>query len=71
MEDSKKFTLNVNDVKNIGRDALLVGVAAALAFLGENVADLDLGASGVMLVPVITVAIDTLIKYVKDNVRTA
>lgn len=68
MEDSKKFSLNVNDAKVLIKNALLVGAAAALAYLGEHVSDLDLGATGIMLVPVVSVALDTMIKWVKDNV---
>ena len=68
MEDSKKFSLNVNDAKVLIKNALLVGAAAALAYLGEHVSDLDLGTTGIMLVPVVSVALDTMIKWVKDNV---
>ena len=63
---SAKFTLNMDDVKGLVRNALLVGSAAALAYMGENVADIDLGTTGVLLVPVITVGIDTVVSWLRD-----
>lgn len=64
---SAKFTLNIDDVKGLVRNALLVGGAAALAYMGENLSDVDLGTTGVLLVPVITVGIDTVVSWLKDN----
>lgn len=69
MGDSKAFTLNTNDLLNLGKNALLVGLAAVLTFVGENISDVDLGTTGVMLVPVISVAIDTFVKWVKNNTK--
>lgn len=67
MATSKSFSLNVVDIVNLGKNALLVGVAAALTYVGENVASVDLGAAGVLLVPVVAVAIDTVVKWIKNN----
>lgn len=69
MGDSKAFTLNTSDLINLGKNALLVGLAAMLTYVGENVSDVDLGATGVMLVPVVSVAIDTLVKWMKNNTK--
>jgi hypothetical protein len=69
MGDSKAFTLNTADLVNLGKNALLVGLAAMLTYVGENVSDVDLGATGVMLVPVVSVAIDTLVKWMKNNTK--
>lgn len=66
--NSPAFTLNVTDVVVIAKNAALVAVAAALTYVGENIADLDLGATGVMIVPVVTVVINTLVKWAKNNV---
>lgn len=43
MGDSKAFTLNTSDLVNLGKNALLVGLAAMLTYVGENVSDVDLG----------------------------
>lgn len=67
-QNSPAFSLNLNDVVSITKNALLVALAAALTYVGENITDLDLGATGVMLVPVVTVVINTLVKWAKNNV---
>ena len=67
--DSKKFTLNTSDLVNLGKNAALVGLAAVLTYVGENIADVDLGTTGIMLVPVVSVAIDTFVKWIKDNTK--
>lgn len=66
-EKSKAFSLNASDLVNLGKNALLVGVAAMLTYVGENVTDLDLGTAGVMLVPVVSITIDALVKWLKNN----
>jgi hypothetical protein len=68
-EGSKSFTLNTGDVVNLAKNAALVGLAAVLTYVGENIADVDLGSAGVMLVPVISVGIDTLVKWIKNNTK--
>ena len=67
--DSKKFTLNTSDLVNLAKNAALVGLAAVLTYVGENIADVDLGTTGIMLVPVVSVAIDTFVKWIKDNTK--
>lgn len=69
MSDSKAFTLNTVDLLNLGKNALLVALAAGLTYVGENLTDVDWGTSGVLLVPVISVGIDTLVKWMKNNTK--
>ena len=69
MSDSKYFSLNTSDLVNLGKNALLVGLAAMLTYVGENVSNVNLGAAGIMLVPVVSVAIDTLVKWIKNNAK--
>lgn len=68
-EGSKSFTLNTSDLVNLAKNAALVGLAAVLTYVGENIADVDLGATGVMIVPVVSVGIDTLVKWIKNNTK--
>lgn len=68
-EDSKKFTLNTSDLVNLAKNAALVGLAAVLTYLGENITNVDLGPTGIMIVPVVSVAIDTFAKWIKDNTK--
>ena len=69
-KDSKSasFSLNVNDVLDIAKNTALVALAAGLTYFGENMADLDLGNMGVMLVPIAAVVINTIIKWAKNSV---
>jgi hypothetical protein len=69
-KDSKSasFSLNVNDILDIAKNTALVALAAGLTYFGENMADLELGNVGVMLVPVAAVVINTLVKWAKNNV---
>ena len=69
MSYSKSFSLNTSDLVNLGKNALLVGLAAMLTYVGENVSNVDLGTAGIMLVPVVSVAIDTLVKWMKNNAK--
>jgi hypothetical protein len=66
---SKSFSLNTNDLVKVAKNAALVGLAALLTYVGENLTKVDLGAAGVMLVPVVTVVIDSLVKWVRDNTK--
>lgn len=68
--NSPAFTLNLTDVVNISKNAALVAIAAGLTYIGENIGDMDLGATGVMIVPVVAVVINTLVKWAKNNVPT-
>lgn len=62
---SPRYTLNVDDVVSLGKNALLVGTAAILTYVVENINTVDWGQVGVLLVPVVTVGLDTLIKWLK------
>ena len=66
---SKSFSLNTDDIVKLAKNAALVGMAALLTYVGENLTKVDLGAAGVMLVPVVSVVIDSLVKWVKDNTK--
>jgi hypothetical protein len=61
--------MDINDVVSIGKNALLVGVAAVLTYVGENLANVNLGTLGPLLVPIVAVVINTIIKWAKDNTK--
>ena len=64
---SEKFKLDLTDVWALAKTSLFVGAAAALTFFGENLANLDLGSTGVLFVPVVAVGIDAIVKWLKNN----
>ena len=64
---SKIFKLDMADVIKIGKNALLVGSAAALTYLAGNLESINLGTIGALFVPIVAVGLDTAIKWLKDN----
>jgi hypothetical protein len=69
MLTSKGFSVDTNDIVNVGKNALLVGVAAVLTYVGENIAKVDLGAASALIVPVVLVLVNTLVNYIKDHTK--
>lgn len=69
MLTSKSFAIDVNDLVNVGKNALLVGVAAVLTYVGENITKIDLGSASALIVPVVVVLVNTLVSYLKDNTK--
>jgi hypothetical protein len=67
---SPKYSLDREDTLGLVKNAVLVGLAAVLTYVGENLSSLDLGAAGVMLVPVVSVIIDTVVKWAKNNIKS-
>jgi len=49
MEPSKAFSLNLTDVKRVGINGLLVGLAATLTYMGGNLAEIDFGATSMVV----------------------
>jgi hypothetical protein len=64
---SPAFSLNTTDLISVGKNAALVGLAALLTYLGENLTKLDLGSMTALIVPVTVVVINTVVKWAKDN----
>lgn len=62
---SAKYSLNVNDAVSLVKNAVLVGAAAVLTYVMENINSVDWGTTGVLLVPVVTVLLDAIVKWVK------
>lgn len=66
---SKSFNLNMDDAKKLAKHALLVGGAAALTVVAENLHIVELGAWGPLVVPVITLTLNALISWMRDNTK--
>jgi hypothetical protein len=69
MLDSKAFEYNKNDFLSLAKNALLVGLAAVLTYVGQNLSHIDLGAGTALVVPVVTIMIDSAVKWVRDNTK--
>ena len=66
---SKSFALDVSDIVVLFKNALLVAVAAFLTAIVNNIGQLDLGSYTPLVVPMVTVILDTIIKWTKDNTK--
>ena len=61
--------MDMNDVLSIGKNAMLVGLAAVLTYVGENLTKIDLGSMSALVVPVVVVVLNSAIKWAKDNTK--
>lgn len=66
---SKSFSLNLTDVVGLLKNALLVAVAAFITAVVNGLAHLDLGEYTALIVPMVTVFLDTILKWVKNNAK--
>lgn len=69
MLTSKAYAVDMNDLISVGKNALLVGVAAVLTYVGENVTKIDLGSMSALVVPVVVVLVNTMVNWIKDNTK--
>lgn len=63
---SKGFELDKKDIWSILLVGLLVGLASTLTYVAENISSLDFGKSTMLIIPIITVTINSLIRWIKD-----
>ena len=64
---SPKYNLNSVDIYNLSKNAALVAVAAGLTYVAQNLGNLELGELGLLVVPVISTAIESMITWIRDN----
>lgn len=69
MLTSKSYSMDMNDVISVGKNAMLVGLAAVLTYVGENLTKIDLGSMSALVVPVVVVILNSTIKWAKDNTK--
>lgn len=70
MLTSKAYAIDMNDLIRVGQNALLVGVAAVLTYVGENVTKIDLGSMSALVVPVVVVLVNTMVSWIRDNTNS-
>jgi hypothetical protein len=59
----------MNDLLSVGKNAMLVGLAAVLTYVGENLTKIDLGSMSALVVPIVVIVINTVVKWAKDNTK--
>ncbi len=66
-EGSPRFGFNMEDLMSVLRTALMVGSAAALTFIVDNLGKIEMGENMLIVIPMVTMAIKALIRWIKDN----
>jgi hypothetical protein len=66
---SKGLSFDKNDMIVIVKNAVLVGVAAAVTFLAENLAKVDFGQSTALVIPIVAVVLNTVSRWLKDYTK--
>lgn len=64
---SKAFSLDMTDIKKVGRHAIIVGVSAAISVLIDNVGNLNMGPYTAILIPIISSGLNAAMRFVKSN----
>lgn len=64
---SKAFTLDLTDAKKLGIDALIVGAGAGVAYFISHIAGLNFGDATALIVPILTVGLNLVYKWLKEN----
>lgn len=64
---SKPFKFDADDAVNIMKTAVLVGAAGAITYIIDNIGHLDLGSLTTVVVPIATVGLQAVLKFLKDN----
>jgi len=66
-ENSPAGKLNGADVATLFKNAGFVALAAGLTYVGDNMGGLDLGTAAVVVVPIISILLDSAVKWARDN----
>tara|TARA_Y100000389_G_scaffold150539_1_gene150109 strand:+ start:35 stop:274 length:240 start_codon:yes stop_codon:yes gene_type:complete len=64
---SDKFKINTGDLLNVLKNGLLVAVAAFITYIMNNLHIIDLGTYTALVIPIVTLVLDTVVKWAKDN----
>jgi hypothetical protein len=64
---SDKFKINTGDLLNVLKNGLLVAVAAFITYIMNNLHIIDLGMYTALVIPIVTLILDTVVKWAKDN----
>jgi len=64
---SQKFKINTGDLINVLKNGLLVAVAAFITYIMNNLHVIDLGVYTALVIPIVTLVLDTIVKWAKDN----
>lgn len=66
---SKGFSLDLTDVKEVLKTAALVAASAGLTYLAENATSINLGPATAFVVPVVTLVLNSAVRWMKDYTK--
>lgn len=66
---SKFLKLDMNDAISVAKNTVLVAASAALVYLSENVTKVDFGAYGPLVVPMVSLALNTAVRWLSDYTK--
>lgn len=69
-DTSPAGTLDMNDIKKLARNGLIVGAAACITYFSTHLGGLNFGEYTIIVVPVIAGGLDLLYKWLKHNSPT-
>lgn len=64
---SKSYSFDYTDALKVVRHAAIVGAAAALTVAIENVGGMNFGSATPVLLPIISIALNAAMRYIKSN----
>tara|TARA_R110000824_G_scaffold170310_1_gene347638 strand:- start:354 stop:593 length:240 start_codon:yes stop_codon:yes gene_type:complete len=64
---SQKFKIDTSDLINVLKNGLLVAVAAFVTYIMNNLHIIDLGVYTALFIPIVTLVLDTVVKWAKDS----
>jgi len=64
---SKKYSLNMDDVASVLKNAAIVGIAAALTAITQTLGNIEMGESTVILIPLVTMGLNALVKWLTNS----
>lgn len=65
---SKSFSINMEDVIVVLKNAAMVGAAAAITAIVENVGKIEMGENLVIVIPMVTMALNAAVKWFQTSV---
>jgi len=64
---SPRFKFNNTDLMDVLKNAIMVGLAAVLTFVVDNIGNIEMGENLLIVIPMVTMALNTAIRWIKDT----
>ena len=64
---SSRFKFNSMDLMDVLKNAIMVGLAAVLTFVVDNVGNIEMGENLLIVIPMVTMALNAAIRWIKDT----